>query len=121
VKTGFKVCLSNATCSSTTWGIGALQACHPSEVHHTALALGTLLRRAEEGYRGAWEQAGVDVDGPMGAYSPTPASAGDAFAARHGYILLQKDVHSLGSAATAALRREGVGEVELYKLNPVYP
>ena len=90
-------------------------------MHHTALALGTLLRRAEEGYRGAWEQAGVDVDGPMGAYSPTPASAGDAFAARHGYILLQKDVHSLGSAATAALRREGVGEVGLYKLNPVYP
>ena len=92
------------------WGIGALASCAPSEVRHTALALGTLLRRAEDGYRGAWDHAGVDVDGPMGRYAPTAASSGDAFAARHGYVLLQKDVHSPGSAATAALRREGLGE-----------
>ena len=52
----------------------------------------------------------MDVDGPMGAYAPTAAATGDTFAARHGYLLLQKDVHAPASVATAALRREGLGE-----------
>ena len=57
----------------------------------TSLALGALLRLAEDGYQDAWAHAGVDVDAPMGAYAPTPASRADAFAARTGYILLQRD------------------------------
>lgn len=92
------------------WGLGALASCAPSEVRNTALALGTLLRRAEAGYKHAWEHAGIDVDGPMGSYAPTTTSSGDSFAARHGYILLQKNVHAPESVATAALRREGLGE-----------
>ena len=75
----------------------------------TSLALGALLRLAEDGYQDAWAHAGVDVDAPMGAYAPTPASRADAFAARTGYILLQRDVASPGAAANAALRREGLG------------
>ena len=91
------------------WGLGALASCAPAEVRKTALALGTLLRRAEDGYRGAWEHAGVDVDGPMGAHAPTPDAADDPFAARRGYVLLQRDVRSAAAAAVAALRREGLG------------
>ena len=90
------------------WAAGALASCAPAEVRKTALALGTLLRRAEDGYRGAWDQAGVDVDGPMGRYAPSPAARGDAFAARRGYLLLQRDVHSASSRAVAALRAEGL-------------
>ena len=91
------------------WGLGALASCAPAEVRKTALALGTLLRRAEDGYRGAWEHAGVDVDGPMGAHAPTPDAADEPFAARRGYVLLQRDVRSAAAAAVAALRREGLG------------
>ena len=72
--------------------------------------LGTLLRRAEDGYRGAWEHAGVDVDGPMGAHAPTPDAADEPFAARRGYVLLQRDVRSAAAAASSARsRREGLG------------
>ena len=91
------------------WAAGALASCAPAEVRKTSLALGSLLRLAEDGYRDAWAHAGVDVDAPMGAYAPTPDSRGDAFAARKGYILLQRDVTSPGAAAAAALRREGLG------------
>ena len=91
------------------WAAGALASCSPAEVRKTSLALGTLLRLAEDGYRDAWSYAGVDVDAPMGVYAPTPESRADAFAARKGYILLQKDVTSASSAAAAALRREGLG------------
>ena len=91
------------------WAAGALASCSPAEVRKTSLALGTLLRLAEDGYRDAWAHAGVDVDAPMGAYAPTPESRADAFAARKGYILLQRDVTSVGAAAAAALRREGLG------------
>ena len=91
------------------WAAGALASCTPAEVRKTSLALGTLLRLAEDGYRDAWAHAGVDVDSPMGAYAPTPESRADAFAAREGYILLQRDVTSPGAAAAAALRREGLG------------
>jgi hypothetical protein len=44
-----------------------------------------------------------------GTYAPTAASRELPFAARHGYLLLQKDVHAAASRATAALRREGLG------------
>lgn len=91
------------------WAAGALASCAPAEVRKTSLALGALLRLAEDGYQDAWAHAGVDVDAPMGAYAPTPASRADAFAARTGYILLQRDVASPGAAAAAALRREGLG------------
>jgi D-amino-acid dehydrogenase len=91
------------------WAAGALASCSPAEVRKTSLALGTLLRLAEDGYRDAWSYAGVDVDAPMGVYAPTPESRADAFAARKGYILLQRDVTSASSAAAAALRREGLG------------
>ena len=64
----------------------------PAEVRKTSLALGTLLRLAEDGYRDAWARAGVDVDALMGAYAPTPGEPRRRFAARKGYILLQRDV-----------------------------
>ena len=75
----------------------------------TAYALGSILRLAEDGYKGAWDHAGIDIDGPMGKYAPNDATRSDAFAARKGYILLQKDVHSRGARETAELRLAASG------------
>ena len=78
------------------WALGFLAASEPDRVRKTAFALGSILRLAEDGYKGAWEHAGIDVDGPMGKYAPNDATRSHAFAARNGYILLQKDVHARG-------------------------
>jgi hypothetical protein len=78
-------------------------------VRDTAYALGSILRLAEDGYKGAWDHAGIDIDGPMGKYAPNDATRSDAFAARNGYILLQKDVHSRGARETAELRLAASG------------
>ena len=86
--------------------------CRRSAVEHTADALGALLQRAESGYEPVFEQAGVDIDAPMGVH----ASGGDdaarqPFAVREGYLLLQRTEAAMqASAAGAALRRRGLGD-----------
>ena len=82
-------------------GARFLAASEPDRVRKTAFALGSILQLAEDGYKGAWEHAGIDVDGPMGKYAPNDATRSHAFAARNGYILLQNDVHARGARETA--------------------
>ena len=92
----------------------------PAAVERTAEALGRLLARAEAGYAPVFEQAGVDIDGDMGAHaSPgheagsdgVPAAAHRPYAVRQGYLLLQRSEADMrASEAGAALRRRGVGE-----------
>ena len=91
------------------WALGFLASSDPDRVRDTAYALGSILRLAEDGYKGAWDHAGIDIDGPMGKYAPNDATRSDAFAARNGYILLQKDVHSRGARETAELRLAASG------------
>lgn len=106
-KGALRVAFGSHLTKMVPWCLGALASCAPSEVRKTALALGTLLRHAEAGYNDAWEHCGIDIDGEMGIYAPNKATACDAFAARRGYLLLQKDVHNQNSQSAAALRREG--------------
>ena len=93
------------------WAARFLRACRPDAVRHSALALGALLREAQAAYDAIFEQAGVDVDAPMGsAYAPNPESVELPFAARNGYMILQRTPEAMeGSKASAALRREGLG------------
>jgi glycine/D-amino acid oxidase-like deaminating enzyme len=91
--------------------------CRPSAVHHTAHALGKLLSRAEAGYEGVWQQAGVDVDGPMGEHASV-GSEKQPFAVRHGYLLLQRSEEVMrASEAGAALRRSGVAGLRMQALS----
>ena len=103
------------------WALGFWRHSDPGRWRASGLALGSLLRRATEGYDGVLAQAGVDLDAPMGAYASAGTrggargggdrAAGLPFASREGYLLLQKDDKAMrGSAAGAALRREGLGE-----------
>ena len=101
------------------WALGFLRHSDPGRWQASGLALGSLLRRASEGYDGVLAQAGVDLDAPMGAYASAGTEGGGAsggaaalpFAAREGYLLLQKDEKAMrGSVDGAALRREGLGE-----------
>lgn len=91
------------------WALGFWRHSEAGRWRASGLALGTLLRRAAEGYEGVLEQAGVDLDAPMGAYA-SQAGGELPFTAREGYLLLQKDPKAMqGSQAGAALRREGLG------------
>ena len=105
----FKLAPTSHLLRMLPWGLGVLDASRELEWRKNALALGTLLRDAQEGYDIAWAHAGVDVDAAMGAHAPTTASRGDAFASRNGYLILHKDATSSGVAATARLRRDGLG------------
>ena len=91
------------------WAMGFWRHSEAGRWRASGLALGALLRRAAEGYEGVLEQAGVDLDAPMGAYA-SQAGGELPFTAREGYLLLQKDPQAMqGSQAGAALRREGLG------------
>ena len=101
------------------WALGFLAASEPDRVRKTAFALGSILRLAEDGYKGAWEHAGIDVDGPMGEYAPNDATRSHAFAARNGYILLQNDVGSRGARETATLRLDASGGPEVLRMEAI--
>ena len=63
------------------WALGFARHCEAGRVERSALALGTLLRQAADGYDDVFAQAGVDVDGPMGEHTAggaDPALAGRA-------------------------------------------
>ena len=93
------------------WALGFARHCEAGRVERSALALGTLLRRAADGYDGVFAQAGVDVDGPMGEHAAGGADPALAFAARRGYLLLQPTAAAMAaSEAGAQLRRAGLGE-----------
>ena len=101
------------------WALGFLAASEPDRVRKTAFALGSILALAEDGYKGAWEHAGIDVDGPMGEYAPNDATRSHAFAARNGYILLQNDVRSRGARETATLRLDASGGPERLRMEAI--
>jgi glycine/D-amino acid oxidase-like deaminating enzyme len=81
--------------------------CRPAAVERTAAGLGALLSRAESGYEPVWEQAGVDVDMPMGAHASSPEQAKLPYATRksQGHLFLMKSEAAMkDSQASAALR-----------------
>eukprot|EP00873_Tetraselmis_striata_P035918 jgi/Tetstr1/456182/TSEL_042950.t1 len=93
------------------WFLHFLRNCRPQAVDHSAMALASLLMRAEAGYGAVWEQAGVDIDGAMGRFASDPDKHGDLrFSGRHGYLLLQKTPAAMeGAQAGLALRRKHLG------------
>ena len=58
--------------------------CRPAAVERTAAGLGALLSHAEAGYDAVWEQAGVDIDQPMGAHASPDVDGSLPFAHRQG-------------------------------------
>jgi hypothetical protein len=71
------------------WCAGLLDECSDAKGRKTAMALGTLLLHADEGWRCVLEDLDVEID-----------------AVKNGYILLQPDVTSAAALASAQLRRD---------------
>mmetsp|Transcript_22328 Transcript_22328/g.58189 ORF Transcript_22328/g.58189 Transcript_22328/m.58189 type:complete len:325 (-) Transcript_22328:168-1142(-) len=100
------------------WFAHFLRNCNADAVEHTALSLGMLLSRAQPAYNAIWEQAAMDVDGPMGKYS-TSGHGDLSFSCRQGYLILQKSAAAMAaSQAGAALRRRGVAGLRMEALSP---
>ena len=94
--------------------------CRPAAVEHTAAALGALLSRAESGYEPVWEQAGVDIDQPMGAYASQSADGELPFAVRkgQGHLFLQRTEAAMkASQASAAMRTRHVAGLRMHALS----
>ena len=94
--------------------------CRPAAVEHTAAALGALLSRAESGYEPVWEQAGVDIDLPMGAYASQSADGELPFAVRkgQGHLFLQRTEAAMkASQASAAMRTRHVAGLRMHALS----
>ena len=92
------------------WALRFLRECHPQRVRHSALALGPLLRRAEESWERVFDFAGIDLDAPMGR-TLCAAAPQQPFRTREGYLILQPTPAAMeASKGGAALRREGLGE-----------
>ena len=94
--------------------------CRPAAVEHTAAALGALLSRAESGYDAVWEQAGVDIDLPMGTYASRDVDGQLPFAVRkgQGHLLLQRSEAAMkDSQAGAAMRTRHVAGLRMQALS----
>ena len=99
------------------WFAFFLRHCRKGSVQATSLALGSLLARAEAAYDDVWAAASIHVDDKMGRFSQNCAAAGHPFAARHGYLLLQKTQEMMqASQGAAATRRECVPGLQMEAL-----
>ena len=109
------------------WFAFFLQHCRADKVQASSAVLGALLARAEEAYADVWEAAGVHVDDAMGHFASSRRGETLPFAARHGYLLLQKTPAMMQASHSAAstrrecvpgLRMEALSTAEVLKLEP---
>lgn len=109
------------------WFAHFLRNCRPERVEASSVALGSILARAEAAYNGVWEAAGVHVDDTMGRFAGSSSAAALPYAARHGYLLLQKTPDMMNASQSAAatrrqcvpgLRMEALTTAEVLELEP---
>ena len=108
--------------SMLPWGALFAWNCRPSAVERTAAGLGALLSRAESGYEAVWEQAGVDIDQPMGDYasSHVEGQRERPFAKREGQgqlFLMRSEAAMKDSEAGIAMRKRHVADLRVQRLS----
>lgn len=108
--------------------------CRPAAVERTAAGLGALLALAESGYEAVWQQAGVDIDLPMGDHAShggtgRPRATEQPYAVRRGqghlFLMHTHEAMRASEAAAAmrarhlpALRMQALSRDEALQLEP---
>lgn len=112
--------LSNHLPRMLPWFALFARSCSADEVRRSSMALGGLLKLAEQAYEVAWEAAGVNVDGPMREHASVPGTAMLPFASRAGFLIIQRSEQAMrDSEFGAELRRRGLGEsLRMERLSP---